>query len=84
MNNYEIQRRLRKIRRAHVDAEYQHCHEDLLWSDVLRAVADGDYRIPYLDDDSDERMLEAELQHIRDLCRAALESLDIEFPRHCS
>lgn len=83
MTGYEIQRRLRKIREAHGDAEAQHSMEDDLHCDVLRAVADEDYRVPWQDGDSDEYMLEAEIQHIRDLCRAALESLDIEFPRHC-
>lgn len=85
MNDYEIQSRIRKIRKADGDAEAQHVMEDSLWGDVLRAVTDEDYRVegrsPY---DSEAEWYESELRHIRDLCRAALGTLDIEFPRHCS
>lgn len=82
MTNYEIQRRLRKIREAHGDPERQHAGEDALLVDVLRAVADD--ACPLHNTEIGEDWYEAELQHIQDLCRAALESLDIEFPRRCS
>ena len=85
MNDYEIQRRLRKIRDfAGRDSEVAHIFEDELHRDVLRAIADGDYRVPWQDGDSVEYSLQAEIDHIQALCRAALESLDIDFPRHCA
>lgn len=83
MTNYEIQRRIRRIRRLDGDPEAQHEIEDELWADVLRAVADVDYEVPWQDGDSEQYALEVELQHIRDLCRAALGTKDIEFPRWC-
>lgn len=84
MNDHKIQSRIRKIRKADGDAEAQHVMEDSLWGDVLRAVADRDYSPPWQDGDSEQYALEVELRHIRDLCRAALGSLDIEFPRYCA
>jgi hypothetical protein len=84
MNDYEIQRRLRKIREVADDYEDAHCLEDELLADVMRAVSQGDYRVPWQDGDSVEYSLQAEIDHIQALCRAALESLDIDFPRHCA
>ena len=52
MNDYEIQRRLRMIREAADDYEAAHRLEDELHRDVLRAVSQGDYRVPWQDGDS--------------------------------
>jgi len=85
VNDYEIQRRLRMIRDfAKRDSEVAHVLEDELHREVLRAVSQGDYRTPWQDGDTVEYSLQAEIDHIQTLCRAALESLDIDFPRYCA
>ena len=86
MNDYEIQRRLRMIREVADDYEAAHCLEDDLHRDVLRAIAEADYTVR-LDIDPGspvDKTLTDEIQQIRALCRSALESLDIDFPRHCA
>lgn len=38
----EVTKRLVAIRNAKDDPEHAHAMEDVLWHDVLRAIADGD------------------------------------------